>query len=115
MTSPYPTPDAELQDMRAHLHAHEAIAIASKDAHNVLDVVLNAADSDAACRALIDRYGFTEAQARTVTDVQVHRLSQSGLAHTERRCLQLSRRITAGERVRRLTARRDEEPPTDTV
>lgn len=83
--------------MRAHLRAHEAILIASKDAHNVLDIVLKAADQDAARSALVDRYGFTEAQARAVTDIQVHRLTQSELAHTERRCHQLGRSIAARE------------------
>lgn len=97
VTGPYLTPEVELQDMRAHLHAHEAIITAAKDAHNVLDIVLNAADPDAARSALVDRYGFTEAQARAVTDVPVHRLTQSELGHSEGRCHQLGRAIAARE------------------
>jgi DNA gyrase/topoisomerase IV subunit A len=97
VTSPYPTPEVQLQDMRAHLQAHEAIITAAKDAHTVLDIVLNAADPDEAIRALTDRYGFTDAQARAVTDVQVHRLTQSEVGHSERRRDQLGRSIAARE------------------
>ena len=48
VTSPYATPEVELQDMRSHLHCHEALLIAAQDAHTVLDIILNAADPDAA-------------------------------------------------------------------
>lgn len=67
--------------------------MAAKDAHAVLDIVLNATDPVAAQRALADRYGFTDAQARAVTDAQFGRLTSSELDRIEQRRRQLGRRI----------------------
>lgn len=97
VTSPYATPEVELQDMRSHLHCHEALLIAAQDAHTVLDIILNAADPDAAHSALVDRYGFTDAQARAVADVQFQRFTASGLDQIERRRHQLGRAVAALE------------------
>ena len=97
MTSPYPTPEVELHDMRIHSRGYEAVLIAARDAHAVLDIVLNAADPAAARRAIADRYDFTDRQARAVMDVELHRLTASELERIQQRRRQLDRRIASLE------------------
>lgn len=97
MTSPYPAPEVELQDMRTHLGVNEALLVAAKNAHAVLDILLGAHDPDAALRALIERYGFTHRQALAVIDVQMRHLTRSELDITEQRCRRLSRSVAARE------------------
>ena len=97
MTSPFPTPAVELQDMRTHLSVNEARLAAAENAHAVLDILLRADDPDAALRALIERYCFTHRQALAVIDAQMRHLTRSELEITEHRCRRLSRSIAARE------------------
>jgi DNA gyrase subunit A len=100
MTSRDPdrNPEAELQDALRQLPIDQAIATAASDAHAVLDIVLNAADAEAANRALVVRYGFSEVQAWAVMDVQFRRLTSVDRRKIEQRHLELSEHVAALER-----------------
>ena len=69
------TNDDELRNARLEMQIYEAIVVAANDAHAVLDCVLDAADPEAARRALEGRFGFNETQAWAVMDVQFRRLT----------------------------------------
>ncbi len=95
MTSPYATPEVELQDMRTQLGVNEALLVAAKNAHAVLDILLSAAYPNAALPVLIERYGFTHRQALAVIDAQMRDLTRSELDIAEQRCRRLGRSIAA--------------------
>jgi DNA gyrase subunit A len=95
---PVRQPEIELQDALRQLHIYEAIATAASDAHAVLDIVLNAADPEAANRALIDRYAFSEVQAWAVMDVQFRRLTSADRRKIKQRHLELSEHVASLER-----------------
>lgn len=67
--------DAQLRDASYELQIWEAVDVAANDAHGALDAVMRASDPDAASRALHQRYGFTEVQARAVLDMQFRRVT----------------------------------------
>lgn len=91
-----PTGDQELLNARTELQVYEAAVIAFESAHELLDIVMRAADR-AAARAAIERhYGFSEVQSQAVLDLQVQRLTV-----TDRRNIEQSRE-QAAERVGRL-------------
>ena len=62
------TNDDELRNARLEMQIYEAIVVAANDAHAVLDCVLDAADPEAARRALEGRFGFNETQAWAVIE-----------------------------------------------
>ena len=86
-------PEEDLQDALRQLHIYEAIATAASDAHAILDVMLTAADPEAANRALADRYDFTEVQAWGVMDVQFRRLTALDRGKIEQRRHELGKRV----------------------
>lgn len=100
MTSDYPTyPELTADDKRRNallqMQIYEAIATVANDSHAVLDTVLNASDPDAARRALEDRYGFTETQARAVMDLQFGRLTSTDRHTFEQHRQELAARVAA--------------------
>lgn len=100
MTSRDPefSPEEDLQDVLRQVHIYEAIATAASDAHAVLDIMLTASDPDAANRALVDRYAFTEVQAWAVMDVQFRRLTATDREKIERRRHELGEQVNDLER-----------------
>jgi len=99
MTSrdPEPTAEVELQDVLRQVYIYEAITTAASDAHAVLDIMLSASDPDAAHRALVDRYAFTDVQALAVIDVQFRRLTSADRRKIEQRHHELGERVTVLE------------------
>lgn len=95
---PESDPEADLQDVLRQVHIYEAIATAASDARAVLDVMLTAADPEAANRALVDRYAFTEVQAWAVMDVQFRRLTVTDRKKIEQRLHELRERVNDLER-----------------
>jgi DNA gyrase/topoisomerase IV subunit A len=95
MTSRDPefSPEEDLQDLLRQVHIYEAIATAASDARAVLDIMLTASDPDAANRALVDRYAFTEVQAWAVMDVQFRRLTATDREKIEKRRHELGERV----------------------
>jgi DNA gyrase/topoisomerase IV subunit A len=71
------TAETDLRVGRQQVLIYEAVLVAAGDAHAVLDVLLDAADPDAAHAALRERYGFTEVQAFAVLDLQLSRVTSS--------------------------------------
>ena len=94
---PEPSVDVELQNTLHLLQIHEAIAVATNDAHGTLDAMLGAADPDPACHALQQRYGFTEIQALAVIDMQFRRLTAVDREKLEHRRQELAERVTVLE------------------
>ena len=92
-TYPEFTDDDERRNALQQMRIYEAIVVAANDAHAVLDIVLNASAPDAACRALEDRYGFTETQARAVMDLQIRRLTSADRHTFEQHHQELSARV----------------------
>ena len=86
-------PEDDLQDVLRQVHIYDAIAVAASDAHAVLDVMLTAANPEAANRALVDRYAFTEVQAWAVMDVQFRRLTATDRKKIEQRHRELGQRV----------------------
>ncbi|WP_210650781.1 DNA gyrase subunit A [Nocardioides sp. SYSU D00065] len=91
-------PEEDLQDALRQVHIYAAIAAAASDAHAILDVMLSAADPEAANRALVDRYAFTEVQAWAVMDLQFRRLTAMDRAKIEQRRHELGERVKDLER-----------------
>ena len=89
-----------LQDVLRQVDIYEAVSIAASDAHAVLDVMLTAADPDAANRALMDRYAFSEVQAWAVIELQCRRMTAADRTKIEQRLDEL------GEQVRDLQRQR---------
>jgi DNA gyrase subunit A len=100
MTSQDPdrNPEVELQDALRQLHIYEAIATAAGDAHAVLDIVLTSPDPDAANRALVGRYAFSEVQAWAVLDIQFRRLTSTDRRKMEQRHHEVGEQVAALER-----------------
>jgi DNA gyrase/topoisomerase IV subunit A len=95
---PESDPEADLLDVLRQVHIYEAIATAANDARAVLDVMLTAADPQAANRALVERYAFTEVQAWAVMDVQFRRLTATDRKKIEQRLHELGERVKDLER-----------------
>jgi DNA gyrase subunit A len=89
------TAEDELRSVREQLEIYEAICVAAGDVHAVLDVVLGSSDPDVARRALELRYGFAEAQAWAVMEVQFRRMTQSDRQKIEQRRDELMSRLAA--------------------
>jgi DNA gyrase subunit A len=85
--------EEDLQDALRQVHIYEAIAIAASDAHAVLDVMLTAADPDAANQALMGRYAFTEVQAWAVIEIQFRRMTAMDRTKIEQRRRELGERV----------------------
>ncbi len=66
----------ELQQTEARLHVLDGLGIAIQEARAVLDVVLEAADVDAARNAVQTRLGLDEIQANAVLDLQFRRTTE---------------------------------------
>lgn len=82
MTSEHPTyPELNADDERHNallqMQIYEAIVIAAKDVHAVLDSVLEASTPDVAHQALAERYGFTRVQAQIVMDLPLGHLTST--------------------------------------
>ena len=92
------SPEEDLQDVLRQVQIYEAIATAASDAHAALDIMLTAADPEAANRALVDRYAFTEVQAWAVMDVQFRRLTATDREKVEQRHHELGERVKDLER-----------------
>lgn len=100
MAGDHPTyPENSLEDdlriARQQLHIYDAIVTAANDAHAVLDIVLEAADPDAAHRELRSRYGFSEVQAWAVLDVQFRRVTSVDRLKVEQRLHELEAHAAA--------------------
>ena len=67
---------AELERTREETSLYDAIAVAVRDPHAILDVLLQAEGPEEARSLLQARFGFTEIQARAVLDLQFFRVSQ---------------------------------------
>ena len=78
------TPDQ--RDDLDRLEILEAIAVATAHPHEVVDVLLGAADASEARRALGSAFDWSENQARAVLDQQFRRVTQ-----LERRKLETAR------------------------
>jgi DNA gyrase subunit A len=91
-------PEEELQDVLRQAHIYEALSNAASDAHAVLDLMLTAADPSAANRTLMDRYAFSEVQARAVSELQFRRMTAEDRTKIEQRHDELRERIEDLER-----------------
>lgn len=87
----------ELQSLRDQLHIYDAVAVAADQAHAVLDVMLEAADPDAAHRALRRRYGFTEPQAWAVIELQFRRITALDRQKIDQRRAEIAARAAVVE------------------
>lgn len=92
------TPEVDLQNALRQVEIYEAIATAANDAHAVLDIMLGASDPEAAHRALVDRYDYTEVQAWAVMEVQFRRLTSSDRRKIEQRHRELGELVAVLER-----------------
>lgn len=91
------TAQTDLRMAREQVHIYAAILVAAGDAHAVLDIMMDAADADAAHRDLRDRYGFTDVQAWAVLDVQFRRLTSADRHKVEQRLRELTAHVVALE------------------
>ena len=87
------TAGVELRNTLYELQVYEAIAVAASDAHGTLGAMLGASDPDTACRALQQRYGFTELQALAVMDMQFRRVTARDREKVEQRRQELAARV----------------------
>ena len=85
--------DVELRNTRYQSQIYEAVAVAIGDPHRVLEIVLSASDSDAATRALQERYDLTEPQALAVLDMQFRRVTAADREQIEQRRQELAERV----------------------
>jgi DNA gyrase/topoisomerase IV subunit A len=97
-TYPESSTEDDLRMARQQVHIHDAIVTAANDAHAVLDILLDAADPDAARQALRERYGFSDVQASAVLDVQLARVTASQRQRIEQHLHEATARVTALER-----------------
>jgi DNA gyrase subunit A len=68
--------EVEIRQTTASLHIHQAVSRLLDEPHALLDVVLQAEDSEAANAALRERFGFDEIQATAVMDQQLRRVTR---------------------------------------
>lgn len=87
------TAGVELRNRLHELHIYEAFAVATDDALGTLDVMLGAADPEAARQGLQRRYGFSELQAVAVMDMQFRRVTVIDREKIEQRRQELAARV----------------------
>ena len=83
----------DVRNARLAIQVYDAVAIAARDAHAVLDTVMGASDQDTARGALQDRFGFTEVQAQAVLDLQFRKLTSTDLRAIEQHRQELVARV----------------------
>ncbi|WP_181313248.1 hypothetical protein [Nocardioides campestrisoli] len=81
--SPEPPASELLERALDDLNIWEAVLLATRDPHGVLDVVMAAADPEAAVAALSQRFSVSEIQAEAMLALQVRRVTARDRAAIE--------------------------------
>lgn len=68
---------AEIEMTEQRLRIYEAIAVACRDPHAILDVVVNAESVESAQRELQRAFGFDDVQSGAILDMQYRRATSS--------------------------------------
>jgi DNA gyrase subunit A len=88
----------ELRNARYQLDVYEALATVVGDAHELLEILLNAEDASTAHDALRRRYRFTEVQAAAVMELQFRRVTTLDRQRIEQRRDELAHHVEVLER-----------------
>src|SRR4051812_6133174 len=75
----------EIRQTEEQPHVYEALAALSKDAHAMLDVILEAEDSDQAVIPLQEQFALSRVQAAAVMKVQYRRANRAERTRIEAR------------------------------
>jgi DNA gyrase/topoisomerase IV subunit A len=86
--------EVEIAQIEARLEIYDAITVLERDPRAVLEVLLDAGDSDVAVVQLRERFGWTEIQALAVLDLQFRRATRRERRHLEETRQELVEHLT---------------------